>query len=127
MEKKQAKEKEKGVDYFTSLFPKPGKERDERQLYWGASTASALIGVQHPKEVIGALLVHGVGWWYEGRGPSVVYNFLSGIRLQRGQWQYAVIPLATDLNDIDMGDDTNIAHVAALAVGYFASANKLVG
>ena len=123
MEKKEPK---KGVDFLSSLFPKEGKLRDEKQLYWGASTVSAIVGVQNIKEIIGALLAHFVGWWYEGQGPSVIYNFLSGIRLERGQWYYAVIPLATDLNDIDIGTETNIAHVAALVGGYFASVNKLV-
>ena len=108
------------VDYFESLFFK--QDADEtKKLLWGSSTASALLGVQDFREIIGALVAHTAAWYNDGRGPSVVYNFLTGCRLKKGNINYAIIPLGTNLHDLELGTDTNAAHALALVAGYMLS------
>jgi hypothetical protein len=122
-----AKDKKEEVSFFDSFFPKDDPKFDDRQIWWGMSTGSALLGVENPREIVGALLCHTAAWYNEGQGPSVMYNFLSGIRIRRGQYWYAAVPLVTDVMDADvLEQDSNIAHGLALAVGYFASNNKWV-
>ena len=124
MEKEKKKE---SLDFFESLFPKKDKKYDDHQLWWGLSTGSALLGVQNFTEIVGALAAHAVAWYMEGQGPSVVYNFLTGVRIHRKQYAYAYVPLGTDVYDLDvLESDSHIAHAAALAAGYFMSSNKIV-
>ena len=126
MQKKEDKEKET-VDFFESLFPKKDEKFEDHQIWWGLSTVSALAGVQHFAEIIGALAAHGVAWYMEGQGPSVVYNFLTGVRLHRKQYIYTYVPLGTDVYDLNvLESDSHIAHAAALAAGYLMSSNKIV-
>jgi hypothetical protein len=127
MSNKNVKDKKKDLDFFASLFPDDDSKFDDRQVWWGASTGISLLGVESGREIIGALLCHTLAWYNEGQGPSVIYNFLSGVRLRRGQYWFAAVPIFTDFTDMDLlEDDSNFAHILALAAGYFASNNKLV-
>ena len=115
------------VDWFESLFPDEEHEKyEDKKAFWGLSTASAVLGIERMSEIIGALLAHTVGWYGGGQGPSVVYNFLTGVRISRGQYMYTFIPLGTNLNDLDLPQESQVAHVAALAAGYIASTQKWV-
>ena len=115
------------VGFFESLFPRDDEKFENHQMWWGVSTGSALIGVQSFSEIVGATVAHIVAWNMGGQGPSVIYNFLSGIRIHRKQYNYAVIPLGTDVYDFQsMGTNSNVAHAAALLAGYIASQNKFV-
>ena len=126
MQKKEEKKKET-VQFFDSLFPKKDEEFEDHEIWWGLSTISALAGVQHYAELVGALAAHGIAWYMEGQGPSVIYNFLTGIRIHRRQYAYAYIPAGTNVYDLtEMPTESNVAHAAALAAGYLMSSNKIV-
>ena len=126
-QKEKKKEKKKELDFFASLFPDDDPKFKDHQVWWGASTGISLLGVENGREIVGALLCHTLAWYNDGQGPSVVYNFLTGVRLRRGQYWFAAVPLITDVMDVEiLGDDSNVAHGLALAAGYFASNNKLV-
>ena len=117
------------MDYFKSLVPDHDSTDSfgvNNALYWYAATISALIGINNWKEIGGALLVHVLAWLNSGKGPSVVYNFLTGIRLHRGEWKPSIVPLVVDIKDLQMGVRTNVAHGFALLLGFAASYFNIV-
>ena len=97
-------------DFSSSLVPLDQTYTKTNAYLWGAATLSSLLGIESPLEIFGALFAH---WLFinvgssldiwskgEGRGPSVAYMFLSGVRsqksLQKGgskQWKYVILPL----------------------------------
>ena len=126
-EKEKKEKKKKSIDWFASLFPKDDKKLESHQMWWGLSTVSALVGIENFREIVGAAVAHTAAWYAEGQGPSVVYNFLTGVRLNRKQYAYTYIPLGTDVYDLtEMPSDSNLAHALALAAGYIASQQKWV-
>jgi len=97
-------------DFSSSLVPLDHSYTKTNAYLWGAATLSSLLGIESPLEIFGALFAHwlfiNVGGsldiWSKGtgRGPSVAYMFLSGVRsqkiLQKGgskQWKYVILPL----------------------------------
>ena len=116
------------MNYFESVIPEVTSESFgvKNAWFWGAATLSALLGVKHWKEIVGAMLAHVVAWLGSGKGPSVIYNFLTGIRLQRREYMTTVVPLLVDLKDLPMGTNTNFAHGISLVLGFVASLLKLV-
>ena len=115
-------QKQTEVSFFDSLFPRKDPDHADRKFFWGMSTGVALVGIEDPREIIGALMCHTVAWYNGGIGPSVIYNFLTGIRVRRGQYRYTAMPIVSNIIDFDgMPPRTHAAHGLALIVGYFSS------
>ena len=113
------------MSYFTSLFPIEEKTTLDKTV-WGAATLSSVLGIENYKEILGALLAHSVAWYQGGKGPSVLYNFLTGCRLQKKQYIFTVVPIAADVKDLSMPSDTQVAHGLSLLGGYLMSSYGLV-
>ena len=112
-------------DFSSSLVPLDQTYTKTNAYLWGLATFSALIGIQSPLEIFGALFAH---WLFinvsdsldiwskgEGRGPSIVYMFLSGVRSQKmwqkgggsNQWRYVIAPLIATFYDFMDKDNAN--------------------
>ena len=117
------------MDYFESMIPDLTAESFgvKDAAFWAAASLSALLGIKHWKEIVGAMLAHVVAWLNSGKGPSVIYNFLTGIRLQKREYMTTAVPLLVDVKDIPMGNRTNIAHGSSLALWFVASLLDFVG
>ena len=114
---------EQELDYFSSLLPHD-KGSLEQKISWSSALASAILGVEDYWEIIGGLALHILAWKGGGQGPSVVYNYLSGVRLHRGDVRYAYLPMVVNTKDLFQMPNkhlTHIAHAVALVIGYISS------
>ena len=104
------------TSFSESLIPLDGSYTTTNAWLWGLATFSSVVGIQSPLEIFGALFAH---WLFinvsssldiwskgEGRGPSVFYMFLSGVRSQKiwqkggsNQWMYVIAPLIATFYD----------------------------
>ena len=107
------------MDFFESIFPKESSQTDV--MLWYAALFSSVAGVENLYEILGALACHGVAYYNNGKGPSVIYNFLSGSQLHKGKYIYVAVPMAANINDLNLPEDTQIAHGLAFSVGFLSS------
>ena len=86
----------------------------------------SLYGTRSYKEIVGALVLHGAAYWMDGKGLSVMYNYLGGIRLLRNSPPYqAAVVLGWDAYDLTLTDDpdsnityfSHLAHLLAFSLG----------
>ena len=113
------------MDFFKSIAPKEESSQTDVML-WYAALLSSVAGVENLYEILGALACHGIAYYNDGKGPSVIYNYLSGSQLHKGKYIYIAIPLAANVNDIKEPKDTQIAHGLAFSVGFLSSYFKFV-
>ena len=118
----------KPVSFFESFLPSEElmKATNRKGLIWGLATGSALLGIRGIRDIVFAVFAHFIGWWNGNRGPSVIYNFLSGAHIHRGKWKWVVVPLIADVMDMEMGEKTNTAHVLSFLLGYVFSFIKMI-
>ena len=110
--------------FSESLVPYDGTYEPKNAWIWGAATFSSVVGIESPLEIFGALFAHWliitVGDYLDfgnkgfGRGPSVMYMFLSGVRTQKifgkgggKQWKYVIIPYLATVYDYFDKDNIN--------------------
>ena len=95
----------------------------------------SLYGTRSYKEIVGAMLLHLVGYWLDGQGLSVIYNYLGGVRLlQRNPPYEAILVLMWDAYDVTLTWDptsqitflSHIAHVLSFSLGVLSAQFKLV-
>ena len=109
-------------DYLNSIVPESN--------YYYIPTATVLYGTESITEIIAALGLHYLAYQSGGKGPSVIYNFLAGIRFIRKFYPYpyqAALVMAFDTRDLlNQPPKTNVAHAISFALGLMAAKYNLV-
>ena len=109
-------ERGKPTSFWDSLFVAEDEKNMTKNFRYGALFISLLpTGVM---DVIFALAMHGIAYYNDGKGPSVLYNTCAGMHAARGRYLWAAPALAADYADRKMSSETQKAHGAAFAAGF---------
>ena len=121
MGKTSSQQRRSKLSYLESLLPHEQFSLQQK-LSWFLALLITIGGTKALWEIIGALALHTLAWQAGGQGPSVVYNYITGIRLHRGNAKYAYLPMIVNAKDLtQLPVLTHVAHVLALVIGYISS------
>ena len=113
--------------FLLSILPSSQRNTD----YIPALTT--LLRTKSHHEILAALVLHWAAYMAGGKGPSVIYNYLGGIRLMRHFPPYeAGVVLAWDGYDVTQTGTGNItyfthlAHLFSFSLGVLSAKYDLV-
>ena len=54
----------------------------------GSRKLGNLEQIENFAEIVGALTCHTVAWYNDGQGPSVIYNYLTGVNIAKKKYVF---------------------------------------